>query len=310
MIKLGKMQRVTDLRKVWPNEARDFTSWLAESENLQELGNAIDMELELTEQESPVGSFSVDVFAQESGTTRKVVIENQLEATDHDHLGKLITYASGKDAQVIIWIVKHAREEHAQAIEWLNEHTDASVDFFLIEIELWKIGDSYIAPKFNIVERPNNWAKTQKVSPEVTGAKRQQLSFWQYFADNAFDSEDKFAGIFKRRKALPQHWYDLGAGSSSYCITLRFNTQAKTIQAGAYIKGDKDLFARFVESSNMFEDTVQADVEWREMKKDCQFLVSKEGCSIEDTERWPEYMNWLKDMAVKTKEFLKQVDKN
>lgn len=311
MIKLGKMHRVSDLRKVWPNEARDFTSWLAEEENLKQLADAIEMDLELEEQESAVGSFSLDIFATESGTSRKVVIENQLEPTDHDHLGKLITYASGKDAQVIIWIVKRAREEHAQAIEWLNQHTDSTVDFFLIEIELWKIGDSHIAPKFNIVERPNNWAKTQKVSDELSGSNRQKLAFWQFFADNAFDADDEFSRLFNKRKALPRHAYDLAANSSSYCITLRFKTQADIIQCGAYIKGDKDLFAQFKKEASVFENMVNAEVDWRdEGMKDCQFLASKDKCSIQDTTRWPEYVEWLKDVAVKTRKFLKLVDKN
>ena len=115
----------------------------------------------LEETESAVGSFNVDIFAaEEGGTGRKIIIENQLEETNHDHLGKIITYASGKGAEVVIWIVKRARDEHKQAVEWLNQHTDKNIGFFLLEIELWKINDSLPAPKFNVVERPNDWAKT------------------------------------------------------------------------------------------------------------------------------------------------------
>lgn len=112
--------------------------------------------------ESNVGDFSVDLYATEEGTGRKIIIENQLEETNHDHLGKIITYASGKDAEVIIWIVKKARDEHRKAIEWLNQHTDENAAFFLIEIELWKINDSEPAPKFSIIERPNDWAMAMK----------------------------------------------------------------------------------------------------------------------------------------------------
>ena len=142
MGKLGKMIRITDLRSVWPHEANDFTKWLAQEENLALLGDAIDIELELEERESSVGSFNVDIFAKEVGTNRRVIIENQLEDTNHDHLGKLITNASGKGAEVIVWVVKRARDEHRQAIEWLNQHTDSKIGFFLLEIELWEIGDS------------------------------------------------------------------------------------------------------------------------------------------------------------------------
>lgn len=127
---LGKIKKITDLRSVWSNEALDFTKWLAKEENLSLLGEAIGIDLSLEEEESSVGNFHVDIFASESGTDRKVIIENQLEETNHDHLGKIITYAAGKDAQVIVWIVKKVRDEHLQAIEWLNQHTDSNIGFF------------------------------------------------------------------------------------------------------------------------------------------------------------------------------------
>ncbi len=149
-IALGKLKKIEDLRSVWKNEATDFTRWLSQEQNLLSLGDAINMDLELDGVESSVGEFRVDIVCREKDTTNRVIIENQLEPSNHEHLGKLITYASGKEARVVIWIVKTAREEHAKAIEWLNEHTD--IDFFLIEMELWQIGDSEVAPKFSIIE--------------------------------------------------------------------------------------------------------------------------------------------------------------
>ena len=173
-MQLGKMKRITDLRTVWPHEANDFTKWLAEDANLEELGNAVGIDIDLEERESSVGSFSVDLFATETGSGRKIIIENQLEDTNHDHLGKLITYASGKGAEVVIWIVKRARDEHRQAIEWLNQHTDSNIGFFLVEIELWQINDSLLAPKFNVVEKPNDWAKEAKKNDSVSTTQQQR----------------------------------------------------------------------------------------------------------------------------------------
>ena len=161
-MKLGKITRITDLRSIWPHEANDFTKWLADEHNLANLGEEIGIELELEERESSVDNFNVDLYAKEEGTGRKVIIENQLEETDHDHLGKLITYASGKGAEVVVWVVKRARDEHRQAIEWLNQHTDTDLGFFLVEIELWQIDDSAIAPKFSVIKRPNDWGKQMK----------------------------------------------------------------------------------------------------------------------------------------------------
>ncbi|MDI3537618.1 MAG: hypothetical protein PWP30_2100 [Eubacteriaceae bacterium] len=136
-MQLGKIEKIDDLRCIWPHEAYDFSQWLAQDENLQLLSDTIGIDIVLEEIESSVGDFNVDLYAYEEGTKRKIIIENQLENTDHNHLGKIITYASGKEAEVIIWIVKRARDEHKNAIEWLNQHTDENIGFFLLEIELW-----------------------------------------------------------------------------------------------------------------------------------------------------------------------------
>ena len=155
MINLGKLKEIKDLRKVWPHEALDFTPWLAEEDNLTLLADAVGLEITVDETESSVGDFNVDIYATETGTDRKIIIENQLEDTNHERLGKLITYASGKSADIVIWVVKRAREEHRSAIEWLNSHTDDSACFFLCEIKLYKIDDSNMAVKFEVIEKPN-----------------------------------------------------------------------------------------------------------------------------------------------------------
>ena len=131
-IKLGTLKEIKELRGVWPHEALDFTPWLADEENMTLLADAVGLEITIDETESSVGDFNVDIYASETGTGRKIIIENQLEDTNHDHLGKLITYASGKDAEIIIWVVKRAREEHRSAVEWLNNHTDDKIAFFLV----------------------------------------------------------------------------------------------------------------------------------------------------------------------------------
>lgn len=184
--------------------------------------------MELEERESSVGSFNVDIFAKEVGTNRRVIIENQLEDTNHDHLGKLITYASGKGAEVIVWVVKRARDEHRQAIEWLNQHTDSNIGFFLLEIELWQIGDSEKAPRFNIVEKPNDWTKTMKTIEGLSNTDLLKLEFWTGFND-AMNNNDVFKHHFRSRKASPQHWYDLSIGSSAYHVALLSTLKSKTL---------------------------------------------------------------------------------
>ena len=307
MDKLGKMIRITDLRSVWPHEANDFTKWLAQEENLALLSDAIDIDLELEERESSVGSFSVDIFAKEVGTNCRVIIENQLEDTNHDHLGKLITYASGKGAEVIVWVVKRARDEHRQAIEWLNQHTDSNIGFFLLEIELWQIGDSMKAPRFNIVEKPNDWSKTMKTIEGLSDTDLLKLEFWTGFND-AMSNNDKFKYHFRARKASPQHWYDLSIGSSAYHVCLTINTQKQCIGADIYINDDKDLFGQFKSHKDEIAAMLCSEVEWREAKKACRFCISTD-INPKKRENWQKAYNWFLEKAIIYKEIASKFDK-
>lgn len=301
------MKRIDDLRKVWPNEATNFTKWLAEEENLAELGSAVGIDIDLEERESSVGSFSVDLYATESGSGRRIIIENQLEDTNHDHLGKLITYASGKGAEVVIWIVKRARDEHRQAIEWLNQHTDSNIGFFLVEIELWQINDSLLAPKFNVVEKPNDWAKTMKSIEGMSETDRLKVEFWQAFNDQ-MNNNPEFLKEFSTRKPQPQHWYDLAIGTSAYYISLNINTQKKKIDAGIYIPSDKEIFHKFQEQKEVFEEAIGKDVEFRDAGKSSRILLYH-SINVKDRAKWPEVANWLFETALKFKKTVKQVDK-
>ena len=167
MEKLGKLKKV-DLRTYWKSEDRDFTPWLAEEENIKELSDAIGIDLEVEQVEQRIGNFNADIIARDTFVGSKIVIENQLEKTDHKHLGQIITYAAGIEADIMIWICKKATEEHTQAVDWLNTHTNEDVHFFLCEIELYVIGDSKPAPKFNVIAKPNEWAKQVKSQTRAT----------------------------------------------------------------------------------------------------------------------------------------------
>ena len=306
-MQLGKMKRIDDLRKVWPNEATNFTKWLAEEENLEELGKAVGIDIDLEERESSVGSFNVDLYATESGSGRKIIIENQLEDTNHDHLGKLITYASGKGAEVVIWIVKRARDEHRQAIEWLNQHTDSNIGFFLVEIELWQINDSLLAPKFNVVEKPNDWGKYMKSIQGMSETDRLKLEFWQAFNDQMGSNPD-FQREFNLRKPQPCHWYDLSLGTSTYYISLNINTQKKKIDAGLYIPSDKEVFHRLEGHVDAFKEAIGKDVEFRDAGKSSRILLHH-SINVKDRAKWSEAATWMFEMALRFKKTVKEIDK-
>ncbi len=263
MNKLGKLEKV-NLREIWTNEEYDFSVWLSKEENLKELSDTIGVDIVLEERESAVGKYSVDIYGKEEGTDRKIVIENQLEDSNHDHLGKIITYASGKDAKTIIWIVKRARDEHRQAIEWLNTHTDEEVGFFLLEIEVWRIGDSLAAPKFNIVSKPNDWGKSQKSNTGLGKAQKLQGEFWQAFGEYGASNEE-YSKEFNKRKALPQHWYDLPMGSSEYHISLTCATQRNEIGIEVYIDNNKDIYDLFYNNKDKIEEKTNLKYKWQRL---------------------------------------------
>lgn len=173
---------------MWKNEAEDFTPWLAE--NLQFLGETLGMDLKLEGAEVGVGDYAVDILAFDAVDSSRVVIENQLERTDHSHLGQVLTYAAGLDALKVVWIAKRLADGHRAALEWLNENTRKNIHFFGLEIEVWKIGDSLPAPKFNIVAKPNDWTKNQPI--ELPPVKRAQLDFWRGFVDYAHKNKSRF----------------------------------------------------------------------------------------------------------------------
>ena len=158
IMNIGKLKEV-DIRSLWKHEQYDFSEWLSHEENIEELNNILGLTLTDVSKEVYVGSYRCDLVAVDESTGIKVIIENQLESSNHDHLGKIITYASGLDAQVVVWIVTHAKEEHRSAIEWLNNNTNGNINFFLIELHAYKIGDSLPAPYFEVIEKPNDFIK-------------------------------------------------------------------------------------------------------------------------------------------------------
>ena len=180
---LVRLTRV-ELRDIWISEAADFTPWLARPENIAVLGEALGIDLELEAQEKAVGPFRADILCKDIGTDHWVLIENQLERTDHSHLGQLLTYASGLEAVTIVWIAARFNEEHRATLDWLNKITDQSFRFFGLEVELWRIGDSPAAPKFNIVSKPNDWSHSvaQAVraidDAELSETRVMQRAYW------------------------------------------------------------------------------------------------------------------------------------
>ena len=292
-MELSRLTKV-ELREAWPHEAADFTTWLAEEENLQLLSDEIGIDISLVETEASVGRYFVDILAQEETSGRKIVIENQLEATNHEHLGKLITYASGFDAEIVVWIVKDVRDEHKQAVDWLNEHTDDKINIFAIEMELWKIGESPYAPKFQLISQPNDWAKAVRASSgqsSLSETKLMQREFWNQF--KSFVSSRQ-TGL-RLRKAHPQHWYDLSIGSSKAHLSLVVDTQGEQIRCELYIPDCKELFsALYSEHASIEADLVAYELEWMELPgKKASRVKASLSIDVNNPDLWDTCYAWL-----------------
>ena len=297
MAKLGKLEKVKDLRSVWKHEANDFTNWLSKEENLNTLSEEIGINIELISTEAKTGSFSTDILAVEANTDNKIIIENQLEATNHDHLGKIITYASGHDAKTIIWIVKEAREEHRQAIDWLNEHTDEEINIFLCRIELWKIGDSAIAPKFQIVSSPNNWTKTIKrsLNNEMSSTKMLLYNYWTKLSEEI----DKNYPNFNSRKPRSSNFYDIALGSSLAHISLVINTKSE-VKCQIWIRDSKPLFDFLYNSKDKIEEELGYELEWARLDDyKSSFIAIINNSDIRDESNWDNLIKWQLNNASK-----------
>jgi len=260
---LGRLEQIRDLKKYWKKEATDFTPWLCEEQNMSLLGDAIGIDLELEEQEKNVGPFRADILCKDTGNNQWVLIENQIEKTDHTHLGQLMTYAAGLHAVTIVWIAARFTDQHRAALDWLNEISKDSLRFFGLEIELWKVDDSLPAPKFNIISKPNDWSKNVIIGPiRLTETKQKQLNYWVQF--NNFMKERN--GSVKPTKALPQHWMNIGVGRTGFSLSATINTNENKIGVELYLDGEqaKNRFKQLKDNQNQITSML-GDLEWQEL---------------------------------------------
>ena len=304
-MKLGKIKEV-DIREVWKHEQYDFSKWLASEENISELGDTLNLSLTDIQTEQFVGSYRCDIICKDDVTGKSVLIENQLEQTNHDHLGKIITYASGLNASVVVWIVAEAREEHASAIEWLNKHTDDDVAFFLIEIHAYRIGDSDPAPMFKIIEQPNDFARSVKAAVtkgELSEAQIKRQEFWTQF-NEVLDSRGK---PFNKRKATTDHWYSVGIGSSRCYISIDLVNKQHKMRIGFWIPNDKSLFDSLLENKNEIEQSVGQTLDWDRLegKKASVICAEIPGLNFNKQDNYPELMNKAIDMVLSFRDAFK-----
>lgn len=295
---IGKLIEV-DIRELWKHEQYDFSEWLSKKENIENLNDILGLTLIDISKETYVGAYRCDLFAKDETTGIKVIIENQLEISNHDHLGKIITYASGLDAKVVVWIVKEAREEHRSAIEWLNNNTNSNVNFFLIEIHAYKIGESDPAPMFQVVEQPNDFIKNNKSTnrdESMNKSQSQRIEFWNQF-NNVIIERGK---PFNVRKATTDHWYNVAIGTSDAHIDITLVNKDSLIGVELYIPDNKELFDKLLDRKEEIEKELGFKLDWRRLdnSKASRIFYCVKGLNFDDHSNYNELMNKVIDLVV------------
>ena len=309
---LSKLERVS-LREAWKHEAGDFTPWLAEEGNLNSLVDALGLgELEIVAIEHPVGDFKLDILCNDGDGP--VIIENQLEKTNHTHLGQIIAYAAGIGAKKVIWIAESFRPEHSSALQFLNDNTTEDLAFFAVEVELWRIGDSPLAPKFEVVVKPNDWVKSgrelAKAASTASSTKQLQLKFWLALAEKLKTSS---TGI-RPQTARAQHWLNISIGRAGAKLSVTANTREKRLGVELYFWAAeaKQNFTNLLPHKSAIETNLGFELDWQELPdaQACRVATWYPNASLEDESRWREYLDWLSQRIVSMDRILRPILKS
>ena len=287
-----------EVREYWEHEAQQFTPWIAgeiRAEDVSELEDSLGLDLEIIEEEKSVGRYNVDILAEVVDDNRNVVIENQLNPSDHDHLGKSIAYASGVDADIIVWISPRFHDEHRDAIQWLNENSREGVDLFAIRLEVWKIGDSEPAVRLNPVAEPSEWKEKAKRSEgELTDTEKLQEEFWTEFRNRIEDRETPLSA----RKPNPQHWYNNPIGKTGFELAFILNSRDNELRAELIIRDNAEAYRQLIDQSQQIEPEFDRELTWHEPEetragKERSRIVVTKSADVTDQDQWDEYLDWM-----------------
>ena len=304
MADLGRLTRV-DLREAWESEDSEFTPWLAQDENISILSETLDMELEVEAQEKNVGPFRADILCRDANSADHdswVLIENQLERTDHTHLGQLMTYAAGLQTVTIIWVAQRFTDEHRAALDWLNEITDERFRFFGLEVELWKIGDSPAAPNFNIVSKPNEWSRVVGAAKASTKGDSERGALYRRYWTELSERLVKRNSPVSSKQPQPQQWMDFAIGRTDFWLAAMLRRKERRVSVYLGLRGSDAV--PHLELLRQDRDTIEAALgdalQWRHLDKSCQILlVNPREADLDDPADWGWQQEWLADTLEK-----------
>lgn len=304
---LGRLKAVPP-RQVWPHEALNFTPWLLE--NVDVLSDLLGMDLILEVAEHPVGDFRLDLKGIDEATGGVVIVENQLQLSDHTHLGQIITYAAGTDPSTIVWIAAGFRPEHRAAIDWLNERTDGKTRVFGVVIKVVQIGDSKPAPAFELVAQPNDWEKVVRKATETgpgTVSARALLyrEFWKEALRRIRDKHPEWT----RARTTDNAWCNTRIGYAGVAIVMVFRQEGLLMEIyfdDRHEEINKQRFDALLDRRQEFEEALGLMPEWDRMEglKAARVIIPSDFMDVSGTEQWPEMINWLIETQLRVRNAL------
>lgn len=295
---LGRIE-VVPPRQVWPHEANDFTPWLLE--NVDVLSDLLGMgHLVLDEAERAIGDFSLDLIGKDESTDEVVIVENQLEVSDHLHLGQILTYAAGTDPTTVVWVATGFRPEHREAIAWLNDRTDERTRFFAVQIEVIRIGSSQPAPAFKLVVQPNDWAKQVKAAAGnaaggVSERERLYLEFWEKYRLRVLTAHPSWTRASMSTKSS---WFGMSAGVSGVNWISSFSQSGLSVQL-VFETSDRELNVARLEAlatrKGEVEEAFGAPLTWetREGLKSSKVAAYTDVADVSRVDEWDGWIDWL-----------------
>lgn len=295
-------------REIWPHEALDFTPWLLQ--NVDVLSDLLGMDLVLEVAEHPVGDFSLDLKGYDETTSETVIVENQLESSDHTHLGQIITYAAGTDPTTIVWVTTGFRPEHRAAIDWLNQRTDENTRVFGVVIQVVKIGESRPAPNFELVAQPNDWEKrVKKASTSGMSMKsRRYREFWEATLEQIRVRHPDWT----RARTTEASWCTTSLGLSGMALSMAWVNGSLVAQV-YFDSRDADLnqarFDKLHDHRVDFDAALGQAAMWDSMegRKGARIVVTSPFDDIDDLDRWPEMINWLIEQQIRLRGALAKI---
>jgi hypothetical protein len=292
---LGRLTQV-DLREYWEGEATEFTPWMAQADNLALLGDAINIGLELQGTETSVGPFSADVVCKNTTDDSIVLIENQLEKTDHRHLGQILTYAAGVGAKTVVWVAKEFTEQHRAAIDWINRITNDDFEAYGVVVELWRIDDSAPAPRFHVVAKPNDWSRVvreQARHADADAAPSLYFEYWQGFCDHLEAAGSKL----RAQSPSTAHWMNLSIGRSGVHFTTTVSTRDGFVTAQLYFERPGAAYYHQLLGQRREIDAELGELpvwDHKEGRASCSIHYKRDADPSNRT-TWPELFRWTRE---------------